>query len=1156
MEFVDRDEQPIEMRPSENRIRRGRGFALIVTISMMVVLALLVVGLLGLSVISLRTSSQGAALAEAQANARLALDLAISELQSELGPDRRINCQADIDEGALPEQRNWLAVYDAWDGTEPDRPAASERFRRYLVSGDQETLQSQDAAKSALPGESIRLVGEGTLGKQASNGAVKAGIVPVIKANNNQSGQYAWWIGDANSKAKVNAGRDVPSQVPDDLLAQQAAQSAPGTGYKLVDSLADIEGDGRASWEMGDDLRAKSLTFESLDLLPGATAGLEEHFHDVTTTSQGLLTDVRNGGLKRDLSLYLQQDLTTNFRRRLRQPLYTVRRGAEVNFSPDSSESSRWDKLDEFSGITMEELWLYYNLYNEVSYKRPASSDFKAGMISSGYPTLVSANSRDGVIRDPFYVYKRRVYSQVKYILSLAANPSSSQRGKFDLMLSVDPVVVLWNPNNVALEYQIGGFTTVGFSSLPYECKFEVTSSSGTKTTTVPFNDFFGGVNGIMAQVGKAHKIVLRPGESRVFSTAADKSGGNSVTVDLESGWEFTTGAIFANGNFPKGLASDDRIRVTLTPRIQNASDDYITYWFGPRIPNPALQSGTISLQNDMDVGEELPEVISPQAYSVSNIVAEEKIPMMLFSYYLRPERDTALPSKSWIWNNPAIIYRWPADSSIGSLLHRQFEMKVIGLDTWENPYVQITPDNQAYWGGGVRADFGVPFFTSRSVPLTPPQSIAALQHSCANGFRRHWKDSPIATNGGRFPANAESLDGFLYLAPMASKVIGNSFAQPLISGDRVEGQLYAHLEERNGGAARNHNIADHSYLANAALWDSWYFSSLTPQTVEPYGSNRRSLQQVFDDFFPESADEKSVPLPSARMRPYRSGDETDLRALIRNGKPTDDAYQKIAAHLMVDGAFNVNSTSETAWKVILGSLRGHDTAWRDRSGGKISLESVSAGETPVNGLLVANGPRAEPSGNPQEPDQWTGFRVLSDEEIERLATSLVEEIRLRGPFLSLSDFVNRRPGRDADLARQGTLQAAIDRAGINGNLEDTSRTSGSIAGAPFPEAGEGSRAAGIPGFITQADLLTSLGPTLQARSDSFTIRAYGSSTDQGGRVQARAWCEATVQRLPAYIDASDNPEVPFLDLASTVNRTFGRQFRITSFRWLNSEEI
>jgi hypothetical protein len=41
---------------------------------------------------------------------------------------------------------------------------------------------------------------------------------------------------------------------------------------------------------------------------------------------------------------------------------------------------------------------------------------------------------------------------QVKYIVSLAVAPSASGDGKYELRISVDPVVVLWNPGNVALE--------------------------------------------------------------------------------------------------------------------------------------------------------------------------------------------------------------------------------------------------------------------------------------------------------------------------------------------------------------------------------------------------------------------------------------------------------------------------------------------------------------------------------------------------------------------------------------------------------------------------------------------------------------------------------------------------------------------------------
>lgn len=83
---------PISVAPAPGK----RGFALIVTLTLMVLLAILALGLLSLSSVSLRTASQTGAEATSRANALLALQLAIGDLQKHLGPDQRISATASV----------------------------------------------------------------------------------------------------------------------------------------------------------------------------------------------------------------------------------------------------------------------------------------------------------------------------------------------------------------------------------------------------------------------------------------------------------------------------------------------------------------------------------------------------------------------------------------------------------------------------------------------------------------------------------------------------------------------------------------------------------------------------------------------------------------------------------------------------------------------------------------------------------------------------------------------------------------------------------------------------------------------------------------------------------------------------------------------------
>ena len=84
------------MKASNKFSRSERGFALVVTLSFMILLTVLAVGLFSISMISLRSTSPGEAEVRPVANARLAILLAIGELQKEVGDDRRITADASI----------------------------------------------------------------------------------------------------------------------------------------------------------------------------------------------------------------------------------------------------------------------------------------------------------------------------------------------------------------------------------------------------------------------------------------------------------------------------------------------------------------------------------------------------------------------------------------------------------------------------------------------------------------------------------------------------------------------------------------------------------------------------------------------------------------------------------------------------------------------------------------------------------------------------------------------------------------------------------------------------------------------------------------------------------------------------------------------------
>ena len=275
-----------------------------------------------------------------------------------------------------------------------------------------------------------------------------------------------------------------------------------------------------------------------------------------------------------------------------------------------------------------------------------------------------------------------------------------------------------------------------------------------------------------------------------------------------------------------------------------------------------------------------------------------------------------------------------------------------------------------------------------------------------------------------------------------------------------------------------------------------------------------------------------------------------------------DRAPEAIAARMMVKGAFNVNSTSKTAWKAFLSSMANSELpvvtqasassgwsklSWEKPEGIHFNRFGRPLSKTPYETDLSGDG-----------PEYWLGWRSLSDTELDTLADEIVKEVKARGPFRSLAEFVNRNPwAATKEHKLKGGLQAALDRVvnkGLPGDVgAAATKPTGNHFSATITDENE---SAGHAGYLTQGDVLQSLAPVMQVRSDYFRIRTCGEALDASGKIVARAWCEAFVQRTPDYVDAKDPVHFKYDELTSEINKTFGRKFQIVSFRWLNKNEI
>ena len=1127
-------------------VKPRKGFALIATLTVTALLTLLVLGLLSMSNQARRSHAQWRTSAMAQANARLSLMLAMGELQRQVGPDSRITAPFDAGNQPTGGQPRWAAVYEAWK--RPASPATPETpsdrvpvFRGWLVSGgnpnlggpvgtvDQTLLvTSSSLREGAQPSDEIRVPGL----------AFKSG---------NESGQVAWWISDEGVKAKINAG-PTTTAVSQPLFDTQSPRHV---GHKGIDALRDF------NWASGQ--RPVTVNPGMVNLAANLPAqGIGTFSHDISLHSAGVLADVRENRLKRDLSNLLARPVEELEDKPLyladgRMNRFQINAAGELSNGPGMPATS--DTLLNTAnerGVNLEELHLFQNLHRELEW-------------TGNQPRLVMRNSRQQVVYDRYFLYKRPVIDAVQFILSLKAEPFGAA-GRYRMVMMLDGMVGLSNPNDVPIVWPAGLIFPVQLQNVPYDITWNIRGADGSvkNTTTASssnFSLFVGRIGG--GAVGAAQGFTLNPGESAVFGSTT----GNGPNLDLMRGFA-PSGGVRINPNTSNGwdlkatnLLPTDRIDFSLVKGGVGFAGNYTYYnaWIGDRRSgNNAtgwqIDSMNLSASGDLNSARMNEFLISPirppEIRPVQDFITRAQ-PIMMISFLRNVERNSGatppdgIASRPFQLAEPAGGYTSMAPSNIDSSLHgNQRLLTAEPLNYQFRTLAAGAGGRNFYQGGGRQPNLGGNFSViRRRLPLAPPQSLGAFENAIAIGFFQRFKDAP-AIDGDPYPSNAMALSGNHNAWPDMSKVIGNSRGTPFLNLSEVY--------RRGTSAAPNQRTAtDHSWMANTALWDSWFLSGIVDgrsRGSNPFQTDARSPRKQFEDLATGNGFLRNTRFI---FHPHRSP-EAAITDLFNGENFKSTALTGMAKYLLVDGAFNVNSTSPEAWRAFLTSVRDQE-------------------------LLLNNGTKkayAHPFGtlgyaqDQSTTNDWTGLRDLDDLAIRSLAEAIVTEVKARGPFLSLADFVNRRPNASDPVHQAlGALQAAIDRSGLNQRFAvgqravlpaDFSALSGSssVANEPAP-----ARAVGSAGFLSQAAILTAFGSQINVRSDTFTIRTYGDVRNPAGRILSRAWCEAVVQRVPDYVDPTDAPEAAngwpqANNRLAAANSQLGRRFLIRSFRWLNSDEI
>jgi type II secretory pathway pseudopilin PulG len=1271
--------------------RSSKGFALLITITLLAFLVLLLVSLASLTRVETQVASNNQQLAQARQNALMALNIALGELQKYTGPDQRTTARSDMDstlattstqsgrwtgaygngvpvggfgnpnkydESPVTIQTNLSTYYtDPTNATDPYVLKGSQaRLLNWLVSGNESTtFVAANSGQITTKGTGITfsptdpvVLGGGTalstdikvknlparllVGPNSATDTsdyVAAPLVPISAVSPGLGaapvaiGNYAWWVGDEGAKARLNL--PLSTDARNKPLAFASSQRA---AIELVDGIHPVGSTavfaptdliGSAYSPSQANLTSLMNTAQLPMLTPASATALatavKYRYHDLTGYATSVLSDTYAGGLKKDLSKVLADtspvahpspEGDTDF-------IFTPKPNSLPGDTNLEMGIPTWGQLRSFAKTT------------DTSTNpggTPGLTPIPPEMLKVASSALPVATT---VGIAPIMTY---CVMGFKYIAPGGSDSNGYPVAGNAIRLAGYPIVVLWNPYTTDIlpkKYEIG------IQRPTYYGRIELQGRSGPLNTAYVWSatNRIENQNLIYANSSDTTDPYFRfivdntkgikAGQSLVFTLQTSDHGqnytsaGRTLTDADYNSYNYVLllpnrGNVIGTAPAPPAGAPYTIAGVTYTPTIgENTYRVGVNKNATKTHYNSAMAAvtyfDTAAWTNDYETFS-WSGLGTHQAY-LSDIVPVSNKPSGSTPYTVSGSTFTSrkwYQSMTWQWvgnmgeapfgwnvsyptdpTTSAVLPSGPDAGKWSALVQSEGRLEVVGTKpAWRIQVKAHFQELSAAWlsqgnprgfqstnnklAGGYQINFtgggpGNNVGSSWKIPASqwPPFSVTI---DPADGLAKSrsgadwWQPGVVDSTLFEFRAGTMPLLSIGQLqhanlgwnASSPAYAIGNSMAPSFLNAQSFNSGAYTLPAAFDklvrspsdyadpAGALANiyangffNALYDQSWLLNRALWDKYFVS-----TVANKGTATDS----------ESASvtpNTTVPLTLPNPRHIRYNDDPS------NPATTLRDENKVAAHLLLAGGFNINSTSEQAWRAVLG---GTNQVSYDPTG---TATGGSAYTGPVYSRF------SKPTTN-STANIWQGYRQLTQAQIVQFAKNIVAEIRNRGPFISLADFINRRTADSTvasstiDERSKGTIQAALD---------NTTTPAGINPAAPVTFA---------PQYLTQADVLSTLGSGLSARSDTFVIRTYGevldavNSTASDPVIGARAWCEAVVQRLPDYVDpliAADAQLHTFnpggnaaLTLARKTNLAFGRKYKIISFRWLTQNDI